>query len=253
MKKTTTTLVILILSGLGLTAVAAEIILNPTIPKTNVSNAVSSGITSFESIFTKNLTVGSYGKDVMALKKILELELGTATDSSPTFTSKTTNDVKNLQEKYAVEILIPSGLSRGTGTVGPSTRLKLNQLASKYYINLNDFMLPAVSTVKVYFSKNLKTGSFGDEVSLLKIVLNSDKDTKIITKSLDTTNIFDKETEVAVNKFQEKYASEILSPSRLKKGTGTTGPATRKKLNSILNNIIISTQAANASTTNNLR
>jgi hypothetical protein len=37
----------------------------------------------------------------------------------------------------------------------------------------------------------------------------------------------------AVTAFQEKYASEILTPSTLKRGTGYTGVATRAKLNSL--------------------
>ena len=251
MKKVTFFSFIFFLFGLALTAYAADVILGPAPTKTYVPITISSGETTGESVFIKNLTIGSSGKDIMALKKILGLELGIAVDTSPTFTSKTASDVKKLQEKYAVEILIPNGLSSGTGTVGPSTRTKLNQLASNYSVKLSDFTLPIVSTVRVFFTTTLKLGSSGDEVSLLKIVLNSDKDTKIITKSLDVTNIFDSATEIALNKFQEKYANEILTPSGLKKGIGTVGPSTRKKLNSILNNILVSTQTTTASTTNN--
>ena len=41
-------------------------------------------------------------------------------------------------------------------------------------------------------------------------------------------------TYAAVIRFQEKYASEILAPTGLRKGTGYVGPATRKKINELL-------------------
>ena len=235
MKKLTTLFLISLSLGLALIANAAEVNLTSTSSSTKSTNI------STETVFTRTLSIGSYGKDVMALKKIFGLEFGTTTDSSPTFTSKTASQVKLLQEKYAVEILIPINLSAGTGTVGPATNIKLNQLASKYYINLSDFTLPAIavaSSYKIVFTSTLKLGTTGSEVTLLKIILNSDSDTALNPKN--STNIFDLETVDAVNRFQEKYASEILTPSGLTKGVGQVGPSTRKKLNSIINIILAS-------------
>ena len=45
------------------------------------------------------------------------------------FLSLTQTAVIRFQEKYASEILIPSGLEQGTGFVGPATRLKINSLS----------------------------------------------------------------------------------------------------------------------------
>jgi len=49
----------------------------------------------------------------------------------------------------------------------------------------------------------------------------------------DNTNIYGSSTETAVKAFQEKYASQILTPSGLLHGTGFTGSATRVKLNQL--------------------
>ena len=246
-----TPFLISILLVFSIKSYAAEVILTPTSSQLNpaVTTSYSYNQNTSSQVFTRNLSVGSYGKDVMALKKIINLELGTPLDSGATFTTNTTADVKKLQEKYAVDVLIPVGLSSGTGFVGPSTTSKLNQLAQKYYITLDSFTLPAVSTEKTYFTTTLQLGSSGDEVSLLKIVLNSDSDTKISSSQNSTNSIFDVATEDAVNRFQEKYASEILAPSGLTHGIGIVGPSTRKKLNSLLNNILLSVQVSNASTT----
>jgi len=44
------------------------------------------------------------------------------------FLSLTQQALIRFQEKYASEILIPLGLQKGTGYVGPATRTKINQL-----------------------------------------------------------------------------------------------------------------------------
>jgi ABC-type transport system substrate-binding protein len=80
------------------------------------------------------------------------------------------------------------------------------------------------------FKSELKMGSSGTEVQELQKCLAKYPD---IYPSGEITGSFGSKTKEAVIKFQEKYASEILKPSGLTKGTGTVLSATRKKLNTL--------------------
>jgi len=59
------------------------------------------------------------------------------------------------------------------------------------------------------------------------------KEPELYPQGLVTGNFFNL-TLQAVIRFQEKYASEILTPSGLQKGTGYVGSATRNKINQLL-------------------
>jgi hypothetical protein len=84
------------------------------------------------------------------------------------------------------------------------------------------------------FTKDLKKGSRNIDVKYLQILLNSDPDTSIGNAGKET-NYFGNDTKTAVIKFQNKYASEILTPVGLTRGTGVFGYLSRVKANSILN------------------
>ncbi len=77
------------------------------------------------------------------------------------------------------------------------------------------------------FNTSLKIGDTGTEVGFLKTALQKEG------FSVGDTNEFDETTASAVVAFQEKYASEILTPVRLTHGNGFVGKLTRTKLNKI--------------------
>lgn len=100
---------------------------------------LSSQQNAFCYTFNQNLRFGDGGggtenkeQDVRNLQTVLEKEGFQVDDSEQkggsVFEESTAAAVVGFQEKYRDEILTPNRLSRGTGYVGPSTRIKLNKL-----------------------------------------------------------------------------------------------------------------------------
>ena len=238
-----TFLIIALIVLFSVSAYAAQFILGTTATQPAASVAVASSSPIFT--FTRSLTLGMTGQDVSALNQILDFEFNTTIASPSTFSATTQSNVSKLQERYAAAILTPNGLTSGTGYVGPSTRTELNSLAKEYGLTVADFPAPAAPAAPTYpqiFTQTLSLGTVSSQVALLKTVLNSDPSTTLTyttaAEQTDPANLFDAPTQIAVNKFQQKYASIILVPNGLSSPTGIVGSATRAKLNQLLASVL---------------
>ncbi|MDP2734907.1 MAG: ABC transporter substrate-binding protein [bacterium] len=82
--------------------------------------------------FASDLRRGNQGAEVTALQECLAQDTQVYPEGiiNGVFGPATEAAVKRFQETYASDVLAPSGLSSGTGTVGPSTRAKLQELCS---------------------------------------------------------------------------------------------------------------------------
>lgn len=87
------------------------------------------------------------------------------------------------------------------------------------------------------FTVNLKQGSKGADVKNLQSILNMSADTQVAVLGKGSpgkeTTTFGPATYAAVIRFQNKYASSILAPIGLTKGTGLVDELTRARLNTI--------------------
>lgn len=101
------------------------------------------------------------------------------------------------------------------------------------------FVTPTVSNAFT-FAGPLKLGDSGFSVRELQRSLNLSVDTKIADAGPGSpgneTDYFGSLTKNAVRRFQQKYASDILTPAGLTSGTGYVGGFTIKKLNSMSGN-----------------
>ncbi len=103
------------------------------------------------------------------------------------------------------------------------------------------------------FTATLKMGQTNSEVMKLQQFLNMSADTQIAASGVGSagmeTSYFGGLTKVAVNKFQAKYASDILAPQGLSTPTGTWGAGSRAKANMLCSGSTGSTGSTGGNTT----
>ncbi len=128
----------------------------------------------------------------------------------------------------------------GGAAVMPASALTIAELQAQIQAlqaQLASLQGPSTASCAYTFATNLKQGSTGTDVMNLQKVLNMNAATKVASTGAGSpgneTSTFGPATKAAVIKFQNTYASEVLTPVGLTAGTGFVGAATRAKLNTI--------------------
>ncbi len=186
-------------------------------------NVFKKDLIFYPQVWQRNLSTGSQGEDVKALQKILVNEGLWESDVKTTgyFGPVTASALAKFQEQNKYRILKPFDLEKGTGYFGSKTREILESSIS---------LLVREEEI-ISWSRNLSLGMRGDDVKALQeILIREDLWGKT---EVGATGYFGPITQSAVINFQEKYASEILTPLELVKGTGFIGLSTRAYLEKI--------------------
>ena len=168
--------------------------------------------------FTRNLTIGSTGADVLELQQLLNQWGYTIATSGPGSPGNETMHFGGLTAKAVQKFQAAEGISPVSGFVGPLTRAKLNALIGATTV------VAAPAAVTGVITTSLALGSSGAQVTALQTILTKDGD-----YTGPITGYFGALTEAAVEKFQA--AQGIVSyGSPDTTGYGAVGPKTRGAL-----------------------
>lgn len=139
-------------------------------------------------LFKNNLKYGSKGEEVKELQKCLSKDKEVYPEGKITgeFGNDTRQAVIRFQEKYAEEILVPTGTKKGTGNVKLLTRKKLNQICQEepekiipLKFTLTTFNKSPLTEIAEILKKQLE--SVGIEIEIKKISL-SELETNVLAK-----------------------------------------------------------------------
>lgn len=137
-------------------------------------------------------------------------------------------DIKDFGKKYFSLTIIPSIQHKMTGFNGLEPSIFFDWSVESYIEEPRE-----VKETRCRIDQNLFSGiTRSDQVRCLQEFLR-DQGPAIYPEGLITGNFFSL-TRRAVIRFQEKYASEILTPLGLTRGTGRVGTRTRNKINQLL-------------------
>jgi peptidoglycan hydrolase-like protein with peptidoglycan-binding domain len=195
-------------------------------------SSISPSTISPSTPITKFLSLGSSDVQVLTLQKIL---------SSLGYLKVTPTGFYGSLTQAAVESFQKANGIPTVGTVGPLTRTALNK-----YVTTASIAVPAASTVHIAqpqvstpsvngtFTRTLKLGSTGSDVTALQVFLNTHG--FIVATSGNgspghESTYYGPATAAAVSRFQMAHALQILTPNGLTQGTGNFGPATMKAVN----------------------
>jgi hypothetical protein len=116
-------------------------------------------------------------------------------------------------------------------------------------ITLANTVLPANFSCTAVDNTNLQKNDSGLAVKELQVILNLSSDTQIASTGPGSpgneTGKFGQLTYLAVIKFQNKYASTILTPVGLTSGTGFVGTTTRQQIAKVCTTALAGTTSAN--------
>ncbi|TSC62100.1 MAG: hypothetical protein G01um101448_480 [Parcubacteria group bacterium Gr01-1014_48] len=133
---------------------------------------------------------------------------------------------------YAIRAVDPAGNESNNVTQVQAIAVGTS-LVKVAMLDLPPAPIPATgAAVKItgLISRTLKLGMRGADVTVLQKLLLREN----VYPEAKITGYFGKLTKTAVIKYQEKYASEILTSLNLTKGTGIVGVKTRTKMNTSL-------------------
>ncbi len=145
--------------------------------------------------------------------------------------------MKNIEKiSIIVSLLLISGVSYSVAIITYATGIVPTMIATS---SLNPapasdrqslLINPGGPNMSCYIlNTNLRKGSFNQDVFSLETILIKEKLLHIVQPTIYFGNL----TFRAIIAFQEKYASDILTPNGLTHGTGYVGSSTRAKLNAL--------------------